>query len=113
MDGSKAAKAAMRRALKRLRARIPEASDGGQDPILSALLQDAEEYILAYCNRTELPDSMRAGQVRLALLYYNRMGIEGESAHGEGGVTRSVDALPADLRAWLDSHRLLRVVKRE
>ena len=96
--------------LEELKRLIPDIADDSKDELLTGLLEQAEEYILAYCNRVRLPESMRAGQVRLALLYYNRMGIEGESAHGEGGVTRSVSALPEDLRAWLDARRLLKAV---
>ena len=80
--------------------------DDSQDELLTELLAQAEDYILAYTNRDELPESMSAGQVRLALLYFNRLGIEGESAHGEGGVSRSIDDLPASLVAWLNKYRL-------
>ena len=44
----------------------------------------------------------------LAAMLYNRMGMEGESAHSEGGVSRTAAALPDDLRAWLNCWRLAR-----
>lgn len=102
----------MQSPMERLKSLIPDI-DGGRDGMLQALLDSAEEYILAYCNRAALPERMRWGQVRLALLYYNRAGIEGESARSEGGVSRSVEALPADLLAWLNAHRLFKITREE
>jgi|GEM_PF-1700975 len=104
-------KTPIRAPLVRLKA-VANIQDDSQDALLAELLAQAEVYILTYCNRTEMLESMRAGQVRLALLYFNRMGIEGESSHSEGGVSRSIDMLPADLREWLDAHRLLPGVAR-
>jgi len=101
----------MRTPLERLKALLPDA-DESQDALLTELLDQAQDYILTYTNRTEMLDSMSAGHVRLALLYYNRLGVEGESAHGEGGVSRSIDDLPQSLAAWLNTYRLLPIVKR-
>ena len=98
--------------LDRLRARIPDLPPG-QELMLMALLDDARDAILSYCNRTELPARMAHLQVSLALLYYNRQGIEGESAHSEGDVSRSIDSLPPDLLAQLNACRLLKVVTRQ
>jgi len=91
--------------LARLKA-VANIQDDAQDPLLTELLAQAEEYILAYTNRAELLDSMSAGHVRLALLYYNRMGVEGQSAHSEGGVSRSIDDLPQSIVKWLNMYRL-------
>jgi len=91
--------------LERLKSMIPVRGNA-RDELLEELLGQAEEFILTYTNRAELTENMHAGLVRLALLYYNRMGIEGEGAHAEGGVSRSVDALPIDLLAWLNAKRL-------
>ena len=44
--------------------------------------------------------------VRIAAILCNRMGMEGESARTEGGVTHTADALPEELRSWLNGWRL-------
>lgn len=93
--------------LERLRSLIPEAQDTSRDALLEALLGEAEEFLLPRLYRAELPDRLRVGQVRLALLNYNRMGAEGESAHSEGGVSRTIEALPEDLERWIVANRLL------
>ena len=99
-------------ALQRLKARIPDLAPN-QDMMLQSLLEDAHDDILVYCNRTELPERMVSLQVQVAMLYYNRQGIEGESAHSEGGVSRSIETLPTDVKAQLDSCRLLKAVTRQ
>ena len=53
-----------------------------------------------------VPDELEDAQVRTAAILYNRMGMEGESARTEGGVTHTADALPDDLRSWLNGWRL-------
>ena len=91
---------------ERMKARAPDISDD----LCAALLGDARDMILAYTGRTELPPGLVAAQVQLALVLYNRMGIEGETAHSEGGVSRSMEGLPADIRAQLTPYRVAKVV---
>jgi len=89
--------------LARLKRRIPDAQS---DALLTDLLEDAGRMILAYTGRTELPPLLEGAQIEIAAMLYNRMGMEGESAHGEGGVTRTAEALPEDVRRWLNGWRL-------
>jgi len=99
----------MNEALERLRAQIPEAGDGGQDQLLSAYLMDAEQYILACTHRRSLPPELEGARIRLALVLYNRRGVEGERSHAEGGVSRDIgaDDVPAFVRDQLAAWRLL------
>ena len=102
-------------ALERLRAQIPEGGDGGQDQLLSAYLLDAEQYILACTRRCSLPPELEGASVRLALMLYNRQGMEGERSHAEGGVSRDIgeDDVPAFVRDQLAAWRLLPVAARQ
>lgn len=93
--------------LARLRRRIPDASD---DELLNDLLAEAGAFLCAYTRRGTVPKELEDAQLRVAAILYNRMGMEGERAHGEGGVTRTAEMLPEDLRRWLNSWRLARTV---
>lgn len=74
----------------RLAARLPEAKEEER----RALLEDAEGMLLAYTGRMMLPGALQTAVVQLALVLYNRKGIEGQSAHSEGGVSRSMEGIP-------------------
>ena len=70
----------------------------------------AADAILAYTGRREVPPALESLQVTLAVMAYNRLGMEGESAHSEGGVSRDAEALPEDVRRQLNPWRLARTV---
>lgn len=93
-------------AKERLAARL----DGAADAVLEAVLEDAQGMILAYTGRTALPMALETAQVQLAAVLYNRMGTEGESSHSEGGVSRTMEGLPEDIRRQIAPYRLARVV---
>lgn len=95
--------------LDKLKRRLPDATD---DALLLDLLEGARMQILAYTGRDELPEALGEAQLTLAAIAYNRMGMEGESAHSEGGVSRSSQALPEDVRRLLNPWRLARGVGR-
>ena len=92
-----------------LRRRLGTGDDAG-DELFIDLLCDAENYVLGYTGRTEVPEALSGAVVELAAISYNRLGMQGESAHSEGGVSMSMDSLPAQLRALLNRYRLARVV---
>ena len=93
--------------LAKLKRRLPGAAD---DALLKDLLSEAGAFICAYTRRDEAPAALEDAQVRIAAILFNRMGMEGESGHGEGGVTRTAEALPEDLKVWLNGWRLARTV---
>ena len=95
-----------RTALERLKARVP----GIRDDLAADLLDEAEHAVLAYTNRTKLPDDMIAAKIKLALIYYNREGMEGETARSQGGVSQTFDAegLPKEIKDMLRPRRLAR-----
>lgn len=76
------------------------------------LLEDAEAEILDFCNRSALLKKMEPLQRELAIIYYNRMGSEGESSRSEGGVSVSYSTeIPESLKARLISYRRLKAVE--
>ena len=93
--------------LERLKRRIPDAPD---DMLLQELLSEAGAFLRAYTRRDVVPDELEDAQVRIAAMLYNRMGMEGEVSRSEGGVSRTAQLLPDDLRSWLNCWRLARTM---
>ncbi|MDD6882702.1 MAG: head-tail connector protein [Eubacteriales bacterium] len=93
--------------LEKLMSRLPDERD---ETLLSELLEDAAAFILAYTGRSSVPQALENAQLQLAVVYYNRRGMEGESQRSEGGVDRTVDALPRDIAAMLNPFRLAKAV---
>lgn len=91
---------------ERMRARLPELAAER----LEALLADAEGMILAWTGRRSLPQALETAQVQLAVVLYNREGTEGQTAHSEGGVSRTMAGMPEEIRRQLAPYRLARVV---
>ena len=82
-----------------------------QDDALQLLLDDVKADLLAWTNRTEIPATLEPVQRQIAVIRYNRQGVEGQSAHSEGGVSRSFEDLPESIRAAISQYRLLKVVR--
>ena len=80
--------------------------------LLNQLLEDAEAEILDYCNRDTLLPRMLGLQRELAVIYYNRLGSEGESSRSEGGVSVSYSTdIPKNIKRRLNSYRRLKAVR--
>lgn len=77
--------------------------------LLSLLLEDAEEFVLSYTNRTELPPVLKKTVRDLAVIALNRMGTEGESGRSEGGESYSFENAPKHIYDVLDRYRLVRI----
>lgn len=95
--------------LDRLKARLLPIVE--PDNVLEELITSAGEDILLFTNRTEVPDLLKGMQVDLAMIRYNQRGIEGESSHSEGGVSRSISSLPPEKVALLTDMRLATTAK--
>lgn len=85
--------------------------DNSKDMLLDMLLGDAAEDLMAWCNRPEIPSGLESAQRQLAVIRYNMMGIEGQTSHSEGGVSRAFEELPASLRATIAQYRLAKAVR--
>lgn len=80
--------------------------------LLEQLLEDAETEILDYCNRDVLLPRMLGLQRELAIIYYNRLGSEGESSRSEGGVSVSYSTdIPENIKRRLNTYRRLKAVR--
>ena len=88
-----------------LRARLPDAPQG-RDGLLLSLLADAAALICALTWRSRVPEGLQSAQLRLAVIFYNRMGMEGEREHTEGDIRRAADDLPEALRREIFAYRL-------
>ena len=86
-------------------------SDNSEDNLLNMLLEDAEGEILDFCNRDILPVKVEALQRELAIIYYNRLGSEGETSRSEGGVSVSYSTeIPENIKSRLLAFRRLKLV---
>lgn len=94
--------------LARLKLRIPEAKPE-DDPLLSSILDEAAGFIMAYTGRKTLPVCLEVTQLQLAVIYYNRLGDEGDHQRTEGGVSRSFASVPAQITDQLVNYRLAKV----
>ena len=96
--------------VEKLKVRLNE-EDADED-LLEQLLEDAESEILDYCNRDVLLPRMLGLQRELAIIYYNRLGSEGESSRSEGGVSVSYSTdIPENIKRRLNSYRRLKAVR--
>ncbi|WP_066895673.1 phage head-tail connector protein [Clostridium nigeriense] len=86
-------------------------NDTSQDNLLNMLLEDAEGEILDFCNRDKLPIKAEPLQRELAIIYYNRLGSEGEVSRSEGGVSVSYSTeIPENIKNRLIAFRRLKLV---
>lgn len=65
-----------------------------RDELANALLLRAENTILDITGRKSVPQQLIDVQAELAVIFYNKLGAEGESSRSEGGISRSFDELP-------------------
>lgn len=86
-------------------------TDSAQDNLLEILIDDAKSAVLGYTCRTALLPELEQYVIKLAVVYYNRMGVEGQTSHGEGGISRSFDSeLPESVKTVLNRYIRLRVI---
>ena len=96
--------------LDRLMRRLPDAGEDKRE-LLGELLEDAGRAICAFTLRDSVPEELSGAQVQLAAVMFNRMGMEGEASHDEGGVVRRADMMPEDIACQLRPWRLVRAVR--
>lgn len=96
--------------LEKIKIRL-EIKDINQDNLLNMLLEDAEGEILDFCNRDTLPIKAESLQRELAIIYYNRLGSEGETSRSEGGVSVSYSTeIPEGIKDRLIAFRRIKLV---
>lgn len=84
--------------------------DNNDDELLKLLLSKAENYIKAYTQRSQLDDSLKTIAVDVAVVFYNRLGTEGENSRNVG-VAQTFDSgfIPKHVTDQLKQHRLAKV----
>ena len=95
--------------LDKLMRRLPDAKDDQMD-LLRDLISDAGKAICAFTRRQEIPSELEGAQLQLAAVMFNRMGMEGELTHDEGGVSRRVEAMPEDIACQVRPGRVAKGV---
>lgn len=66
----------------------------------------AKHDILRETNRTYVPDSLISAQIDIAVIRYNRRGMEGETSRSEGALSSSFASFPDHIVALVRSERL-------
>lgn len=85
-------------------------TDDSKDGLLQLLLQQATDQVLAYTNRSDLIAELSSVCDRLTVIFYNRMGAEGEQSRSEGAISQTFETLPADLIATMNRYRKVGVL---
>lgn len=86
-------------------------AESNKDGLLTMLLADVETDLLTWCNRSTLPAGLEPTQRQIAVIRYNMMGIEGQTSHSEGGVSRSFEELPQGIRSTISQFRFAKVAR--
>lgn len=82
--------------------------DTSQDELLNLYLEDAKDTILELTHLSEVPVNLLRAQVELAIFYYNKQGIEGQTGHSEGGINRNFEeGIPESIMKKIRSVRRL------
>ena len=80
--------------------------------LLTELVKASIAQVLDYTGQKKLVGSMDIYVKKLAVINYNRLGIEGETQRSEGGITNYLETgIPKDIRQGLNSYRIAKVKK--
>lgn len=89
--------------------RLKKLTGETDEELLEILLEEAEEFVLSYTNRTKIVTGLEKAVRDLAVIALNRIGTEGENSRSEGGESYSFDAAPKQVYDVLNRYRLARV----
>ena len=80
--------------------------------LLTELVKESIAQVLDYTGQKKLVGSMDIYVKKLAVINYNRLGIEGETQRSEGGITNYLEiGIPKDIRQGLNRYRIAKVKK--
>ena len=80
--------------------------------LVTDLIKEAVAQVLDYTGQKKLVGNMDIYVKKLAVINYNRMGIEGETQRTEGGVTNYLEVgIPKDIRLGLNHYRIAKVTR--
>lgn len=89
--------------------KMKKVTGGNDEDLLQLLMDDAESFVLAYTNRTKIPEQLKKTVRDLAVIAYHRRGTEGEKGRSEGGESYTFDDAPKQIYDVLNRYRLARV----
>lgn len=81
------------------------------EALLTVLLSEAEERVLAMTGRTRLIDALNPAVRELAVAYYNRLGSEGMTSRSDSevGISSVFEDIPKSVEQAIFRYRLARV----
>lgn len=80
--------------------------------LLTELVKESIAQVLDYTGQKQLVGNMDIYVKKLAIINYNRLGLEGETQRAEGGVTNYLETgIPKDIRLGLNRYRIARVTR--
>lgn len=86
-------------------------TNDAQDGVLKTLIENATDQVLLYTRRDKLPRALESTVVKMAVVAYARIGVEGEVSHTEGNVSQNyADELSPDVKTVLNRYIKARVV---
>ena len=88
---------------------VKAATGEADEALLNMLLEKAEGFILSYTGRTNMIQPLEYAKKELAVIYYNRMGTEGEKGRSEAGESRTFEEAPKSIYDILNRYRLAAV----
>lgn len=75
------------------------------------LIEDAVIMVLDYTSRDVMVDAMWLYARQIAIIAYNKQGVEGEISRSEGGVSQSfIEDIPLNIKHSLNRYRVGKVV---
>lgn len=77
--------------------------------LLQILLDDAEQFVLSYTQRSRMIPALEKTVCDLAVIAYNRMGTEGEASRSAAGESYSFEDAPKHVYEVLNRYRLARI----
>ncbi len=82
---------------------------------IETCLDMAQDKVLDVIGRDSLPKGAESIVIQLAIIFYNRLGNEGESSRSEGGISQSFNNdIPADILRQLRNYpRKVGVIRNE
>jgi hypothetical protein len=73
--------------------------------IIETCLDMAQDKVLDIIGRDSLPKGAESIVIQLAIIFYNRLGNEGENSRSEGGISQSFsNDIPADILRQLRNY---------
>lgn len=76
--------------------------------LLQTLYDTAVEEVLALTNRTKLNPALETAAFKWAVIAWNRLGLEGESARTEAGISSSFIDVPEQVKGIINLNRIAR-----